>query len=322
MKISFDGFPTAPIRERVVFFAALIGLFLCLDSALAQGEIQMAPLAKAAMSGDVSTMRSLLAAKPDVNQVTPYGDTPLHLTLRRNSLERRQGHVAVVDLLVSRGADVNIRNRRGVTPLMEAADTGDTEAVAYLVRHSASINQSDDEGRTPLSLAAYRHYSDIVDFLLDNGADKEARDKSGRTPLMNAIAAVLLSPKGSAGRATEEKEKLSTVRSFLAHGAEANAVDKEGWSPLALAAQNDASEIVSALVDKGADVNVQVSRMGNETPLMIAIRRDDPATVKAILKAKPNLSLVDSQSRTALGYAKWYKSTEMIEMLQKAGATR
>jgi ankyrin repeat protein len=279
-------------------------------------------LAKAAISGDASTVSSLLAAKADVNQVTLYGDTPLHLTLRRNSLERRQGRVQVVDLLVSHGANVNIRNRRGVTPLIEAADTGDTEVVAYLVRHSASINQSDDAGRTALSLAAYRHYSDIVDFLLGHGADKEMRDKGGRTPLMNAIAAVFFSPKGSPGRATEEKEKLATVRSFLAHGAEVNVLDKEGWSPIALAAQNDAPEIVSALMNKGADVNVQVSRMGNETPLMMAIRRNDPATVKAILQAQPNLSLVDSQGRTALGYAKWYKSTEMIEMLQKAGATQ
>lgn len=132
MKIPFHGLPTAPILERVLSFVVSTGFFLCFASALAQGESPMTPLAKAAISGDASTVSSLLAAKADVNQVTLYGDTPLHLTLRRNSLERRQGRVQVVDLLVSHGANVNIRNRRGVTPLIEAADTGDTEVGCVL----------------------------------------------------------------------------------------------------------------------------------------------------------------------------------------------
>lgn len=322
MEILTNSFLSRRYRRHAATLLTSFTLLAGLGNAIGHDEVQPTALASAAVSGDMARMKSLIDSGGDVKEVTPYGDTLLHLTLRRTSLDRRASRVGVVELLVSHGADVNARNRRAVTPLMEAADTGDFKASEFLLKHLASINQGDDEGRTALSLAAYRSFGDIVDLLLKNGADKEARDKRGRTALMNAIAAVFSSPPGSAARASAEKERSSIVRMLLERGANVNVVDKEGWTPLTLAAERSASELVVTLLRHRAGVDVRVATLGNETPLMIAIRRNDPATVKALLAAKPDLSITNGQGRTALDYARGYQDDEMVKILEKAGASR
>lgn len=305
--------------------AAVVTSFVLLSrlgNAVAHEEAQPTALALAAVSGDVTRMKSLFDSGGNVKESTPYGDTLLHLTLRRTSLDRRESRVGMVDLLVSHGAEVNARNRRAVTPLMDAADTGDFKSTAYLVKHRSIVNQGDDQGRTALSLAAYRSYEDIVALLLENGAEIEARDQRGRPALMNAIAAVSAFLPGSPARVSGEKGELSIVRMLLERGAAVNVVDKEGWTPLALATERSAQEIVVALLSRGANVNVQVPRLGNETPLMMAIRNNDPAMMKAILTAKPDLFLTNSQGRTALDYARSYQDDAMVAMLIKAGGAR
>lgn len=307
---------------RSTVCAASLAIFFSLGAAMA-GEVgPPSPLLNAALSANISAMKAELDAGANVNQATVLGDTPLHFILRRTSLGRMQGRIEAVALLVSHGANVNSRNRRGVTALMEAADAGDTEVVKYLVQHLATIDLSDDEGRTAISLSASRRYSDIVSFLAGAGANIEARDNHERTPLMQAIASVPVAPSDAAAHVTEEGEQLSIVELLLARGANPNTVDRKGWTPVALGAEYGSPEIVSALLRRGANVNVRTTSLGNQSPLMIAIRRNNLAMLKAFLAAKPDLSVVDSKGLTALDYAQRYQDSGMIDLLRKAGAYR
>ena len=79
------------------------------------------------------------------------------------------------------GADPNIGNNKGVTPLMLAANLGFDDAVTMLVDHGSRLNDSDSTGETPLITAVHRHDLVIMRALLKAGADPDRTDNSGRS---------------------------------------------------------------------------------------------------------------------------------------------
>jgi ankyrin repeat protein len=86
-------------------------------------------------------------------------------------------------MLLSSGADIEVRGKDGNRPLHTVALFGHTDLTALLVTRGADINARNDWGWTPLHFAASQDQADIVDVLLKYGADVQARNKSGRTPL-------------------------------------------------------------------------------------------------------------------------------------------
>ena len=67
--------------------------------------------------------------------------------------------------------------------LIEAAKRGDLDEVKRLIENGADVNIKDNDGDTPLHYAASGGHLDVVKFLVENGADVNAKDKYGRTPL-------------------------------------------------------------------------------------------------------------------------------------------
>jgi ankyrin repeat protein len=313
----------ATIRAFLIaVLGALLFTFGLTAIAAPHEEVQETPLLAAAIAGDIPAMKVLINSGANVNETNIYGNTPLHYALRRTFMGRRQGRVAVVAFLVNHGAQVNSRTKNGITPLMDASNTGDTEALKYLAEHGAQINLADKDGRTALSLAASQLYDDIVIYLVAHDANIDSRDGEGRTPLMQAIAAgSLLTMQIDKDRSVEDASRLSIVNILLEHHADVNLVDKSGWTPLALAAQNNSTEIVTTLINHGANQNIHVPIFGGETPIMTAIRNNNLQMLKVLVAAKPDLALANSQGRTALSYARGYRDEEMIEILKQAGAS-
>lgn len=99
-------------------------------------------------------------------------------------------NLADTELYLQKGADVNARNKDGLTPLIAAADKGHLEVVKFLVEKGADVNAKDNNGRTPLIAAAPLGYLEMVKFLVDKGADVNAKNNNGITPLKVATAAV------------------------------------------------------------------------------------------------------------------------------------
>ncbi len=82
--------------------------------------------------------------------------------------------------------NVNTKDRYGHTPLMEAAKSGDAEAVKDLLRRGADREAKSEKGKTALHYAAANGHVEIVNLLLANGAIVDARDREWHTPLMLA----------------------------------------------------------------------------------------------------------------------------------------
>jgi ankyrin repeat protein len=102
------------------------------------------------------------------------GDTGLHIVVQRQD-------IVWVGFLLQRGADPNIRNKRGVTPLQLATSLGFVAAVEELISGGANVNISDQTGETPLIAAVHQRNVPLVRRLLEKGADPDRNDNSGRS---------------------------------------------------------------------------------------------------------------------------------------------
>jgi cytochrome c2 len=142
--------------------------FLALVGLLAADHAHAGPLADAAIAGDESAASDLLdqGVPPDEEGVA----TPLYFAAQR-------GHVAVAELLVSSGANVNAETSFG-TPLQIAARQNHVEIVQLLLDNGADPNLGGGEDqKTPLHDAAERGSIEAARLLLGYGADVNGRDR-------------------------------------------------------------------------------------------------------------------------------------------------
>ncbi|VDP18283.1 unnamed protein product [Onchocerca flexuosa] len=99
------------------------------------------------------------------------------------------GHDSLVELLITRGADIEHKDKKGFTPIILAATGGHANVVELLLNHGANIEaQSDRTKDTALSLACSGGRKEVVELLLKRGANKEHRNVSDYTPLSLAAS--------------------------------------------------------------------------------------------------------------------------------------
>jgi ankyrin repeat protein len=72
--------------------------------------------------------------------------------------------------LLERGANVNVRQERGFTPLMSAADNGDYEMAQLLLTYYADVNTRNDKGKSALDIARDKGFGHVESILLQYGA--------------------------------------------------------------------------------------------------------------------------------------------------------
>jgi len=163
------------------------------------------------------------------------GDTALHIAAAAHQR-------ALAELLVTRGADVRARNRRGAESLHYAADgspgaqrwdpVAQRDVVSYLVEAGADPNAFDKSGVAPLHRAVRTRSSAAVIALLENGADPLLKNKNGSTPLHLAVQNTGRSDSG-AEVAKDEQARIIAV--LLEHGATPRDTDAKGKTVAAAA---------------------------------------------------------------------------------------
>ncbi|MDN4629961.1 ankyrin repeat domain-containing protein [Sphingomonas sp. PsM26] len=97
------------------------------------------------------------------------GDGALHIVVRRQDS-------TYLNYLLARGADPNLRNERGETPLLIASSLGSTDMIETLVKHGANVNMGNASGETALIRAVQRRDTTMVRSLIDLGADPDQKD--------------------------------------------------------------------------------------------------------------------------------------------------
>ncbi|MCD4668912.1 MAG: ankyrin repeat domain-containing protein [Actinomycetia bacterium] len=126
----------------------------------------------------VETVRLLLAHGADVNVKECTGQTPLHLAW----------DPACVQALLEHGAQVDAVDRYGYTPLLRMAYGVHLDCVRLLAEHGSNVNHPNEDGNTPLHVCSYSSFRmeeslAQVDYLIDCGAKVNALNKKNQTPL-------------------------------------------------------------------------------------------------------------------------------------------
>ena len=104
--------------------------------------------------------------------------TPLHYA-------SENGHLEIVQFLLSNGAEVDAVDSDNVTPLLHAASRGHVpvDVVEALLDRGANINHQNNDKITPLHYAALGNLLPVVKILINRGADRSLKDRWKRTPL-------------------------------------------------------------------------------------------------------------------------------------------
>lgn len=222
-------------------------------------------LEEAVAAGNLTLVRSLLAACPDVNAENFDGRTPLLIASMNGRLETLRfllelgadtrattnstgqgsvnalelaalhGHAEVVKALLQAGADPKGRGD-GPSALHWAVMGGNGEVIKVLGTNPALREAKTPGHGTPLHLAVRDKQLQAVKTLLDLGASVNSRDDQGRTPLHTAVS----------------EGVMEAITMLLQAGADPAAKDKNGNTPLALASRNQVGAIQELLRSRGA----------------------------------------------------------------------
>lgn len=141
-----------------------------------KNEQQIEKIFSLVANNDFLKLEEILNANPKLVNVSygPMKVTPLH---------EAGGNKRIVELLLSKGAKVNVRDAKGKTPFFYS----DREVSDLLLAKGANINERDNEGNTKLHYMARDDYNssatDGAMFLLDRGANVNVKNNKGETPL-------------------------------------------------------------------------------------------------------------------------------------------
>ena len=288
------------------------------DSPNADGQTALMAVAR---TGNVAAAQFLLEHGATVDAKEKWGGQS---ALMWASARR---HPEMMQLLISKGADVNARSidrdyqrhvtaegrpksldSGGLTPLLYAARENCVACVGVLLKSKVDIDLPDPDGVSPLLVAIMNANWDLAKQLIDAGADVNQWDIYGESPLYTAID---LRARIDGGRnsidAPNTTTGLAIVKLLLERGANPNmqltfkpanargAITTRGATPLIRAAVNADAEVMKLLLEKGADATL--STADRQTPIhaVLAGRAPEPQAlelIKVLQKAGTDVNVV------------------------------
>lgn len=208
---------------------------------------------------NVELLKLLMKHGSDPN-VSRHDGSGLHAIARKapSSVEQPcssevSNSLRLAEILLEAGADVNLKSKlEGSTPLHEAVRYWHLQAVEFFLSKGADVNMKDDTAmRTPLHWAASAGNIDIAKILIENGADLLVGDKDSNVPWMLAM-----------------KSNFGSLARLLCSFHDVNVTDSRDRTPLHAACTAGCEQSVEILLKEGANFNA-MDKFGN-TPLIEA----------------------------------------------------
>ncbi len=277
------------------FILAIFCVIAAVAPALAQRS-----LAGLIQAGNRDAALSRIRSGADVNEPQPDGTRPIHWAVYRIDYE-------LLEALIARKAQVNVRNEFGMTPIAEAAKAADARMVKMMLDAGADPEGANADGQTALMLAIEAGGLPVVKMLIDAGANVNTIEKfHNQTPLMWAAAAsrnaadmvkLLLSK----GADFKPRALYSDWPSQITAEPRVQYRPVGGLTALLYAARDGCYDCVIALIDAGADPNVPTPE--GVTALMLAIDNEHNEVARLLLERGANPHVWDWWGRTALYFA-------------------
>lgn len=237
-----------------------------------QREASKTTLMEAARKENVEALRKLLNAGENVNARDYDGDTALIYAVRENTNE-------VVRFLIDSGGYVN------EATLEAAVKRKDFDILRTILKKEFD---RDTLNRVVSNMYIYDTNSGVIRMLTEAGADINHKNSYWGTLLMKFVQ--------------YENANPDFVKDLINIGANVNAINDDGKTPLMYAARDGSSSVVKVLLEAGANVNtVDNSR---KTALMYAAEKNTPDVVNVLLDAGAKIDMKDKDGRKAVDYAK------------------
>jgi ankyrin repeat protein len=320
--MNINNFLNCLLNFQIFRLANMLLIMLAWSIPAFCGEIHVA-----IATGDLEKVIALIEGKPKlVSSVAAGFWTPLH-----EAAISRPNSKAVVELLLTKGADVNAKESRGNTPLHIAAQYRNKDALELLLANKANANAKNNQGETPLHLAAeprqinsgfviQRVQVFIVEMLLAKGADVNAKTSRGLTPLH--IAA-----RNGRNDVVHFNGHKDLVELLLAHGAKVNA-KADGKTPLDLVRDKDVADLLLQHGGIGGVHNKNVVRAAtpnkpipiDRTELHRAAEAGMKDMVELLLAKGADANFKDRDRCTPLHYAVRRGHKDVVELLIAHGA--
>lgn len=170
----------------------------------------------------------------DVNAVTSTNETLLHEAAEH-------GHLSIIELLIRKGATLDLQDSKGHTALHRAASRGHTNKVSALIQAGAPIYTLDLQGKTPVHLAAENKHLSSVKVLVEE--EKKYTESHRRDMFLHSAA-------------TEDNWRLAEM--LLQSGAAVDARNNHEKTPLFSAVSRNNEKTVAVLLKAGAKVGHDV----------------------------------------------------------------
>lgn len=213
---------------------------------------------KAARAGDATRVKQLLEQDPRLLAARdPLGNTALILAVN-------SGNNEITELLMAAGVKPDI---------YEAASIGRVELVAQFLKEDPSLLDSySSEGFTALALASHFGHIETLKYLISCGGNINAVSKHAMnvTPLHAALF----------GRRLEAAKVLVAAGADVTPRRGGTGWPRAGWTALHYAAGLGFADLVQPLIERGADVNAQDDK--GKTPLRVAVEADQREVVKLL----------------------------------------
>lgn len=228
------------------------------------------------------------------------------------------GDLALVQILLDHGAEVNRQDYLGFTPLMAASKMGHAKVVRFLLAKGADVHDSSDghadiheetdvlrptTGATSLFLACEKGHLAIVKRLLSYGAEADVEREDTLTPLSMAL----------------HRGYDNVAIQLIKAGANVTRLDTNDWTPLHLASLHGRAEVVPHLLKRGANVN-QITRDG-DTPLMVtAYGQGDIRVARLLVESGANVTIMNINGWSAMTMASSRGNLQVVWFLWKKNA--
>nr|CRZ23734.1 BMA-TRP-4 [Brugia malayi] len=269
-------------------------------------------------------------------------ETAMHLAARSGN---EAALLAIVDKIGAGAVQIvqNKQSKNGWSPLMEACALGHFSVAQILLDHHARVDVFDENGRTALHLAAANGHLKLTQLLLTSKAFVNSKSKTGEAPLHLAaqnghvkVVSVLVEHHGALLEAiTLDNQtalhfaarygQLTVAQTLLALGANPNARDDKGQTPLHLAAENDYPDVVKLFLKMRQNNRAVLTAidLNGFTCAHIAAVKGSYAVVKELMmidKAMVIQAKTKTMEATALHMAAAGGHSRIVKILLEHGA--
>jgi ankyrin repeat protein len=243
-----------------------------------KGGYHKSPLLAAFVKDDIGTASSLLQRGADVNVLDKLGVSPLHQA-------SQGGRLDIVQLLLDHGADINLQNSQGIPPLGLASRAGNIELLRLLLQRGANVNSQNKSGRSVLYSAARCGHLNVVQLLIESGANVDLQTKHGSNPLYFA--------------SSEGHIKLAEL--LIQHGANVGSRNNPGRTPLHAASLMGHVQLAELLIHGGAQLDSRDNK--GQTPLHLAALNGRLGVAKLLVGCCADPNIHDDNNKTPLDLA-------------------